>query len=216
MNTTVSVENNNQKKWEPNREGSKFSEWLKSKKQSNKNIVESDISDQAAIILSKCIDPNAQISSNLNSTGLVIGQVQSGKTLSMTSVTAMAKDNGFGIVIIMSGSVSPLSFQTARRITKELKGRKMYRIINENLVPLFYEIYENKTKKFIREPYNNCRQILPNTYLHNGYIDILNTEILKKKTISGTKILPYLMDKSEYHDIDTEEDFKIIENKFFN
>ena len=48
----------------------------------------------------------------------------------MTSVTAMAKDNGFGIVIIMSGSVSPLSFQTAGRITAELKGRRMYRIIN--------------------------------------------------------------------------------------
>ena len=79
MNTTVSVENNNQKKWEPNREGSKFREWLNSKKQSNKNIVESDISEQAAIILSKCIDPNNQNSSNLESTGLVIGQVQSGK-----------------------------------------------------------------------------------------------------------------------------------------
>ena len=101
-------------------------------------------------------------------------------------------------------------------IPYEKSPYKMYRIINENLVPLFYEIYKNKNKKFIREPYNNCRQILPNTYLHNGYIDILNTEILKKKTISGTKILPYLMDKNEYHDIDTEEDFKIIEKKFFN
>ena len=64
------------------------------------------------------------------STGLVIGQVQSGKTLSMTAVSAMAQDNGFGIVIVMSGSVSPLSNQTASRLVKDLKGRKIKKIIN--------------------------------------------------------------------------------------
>ena len=91
----------------------------------------------------------------------------------------------------------------------------MYKIIKNKLMPLFRDIY-SKEGKFINEPFNQCRQVLPNTYLHNGYIDILNTSILENKTISGLKIYPYLMDKSEYHDIDTEEDFKIIENKFFN
>ena len=47
----------------------------------------------------------------------------------------------------------------------------------------------------IKEPYNQCRQILPKTYLHNGYIDILNTEMIEKGTISGTKIYPYIMNK---------------------
>ena len=61
---------------------------------------------------------------------LVIGQVQSGKTLSMTAVSAMAMDNGFGIVIVMSGAVSPLSFQTAERIAEELEGRRIIKIIN--------------------------------------------------------------------------------------
>ena len=32
MNTTVSVENNNQKKWEPNREGPRFKDWIEIKK----------------------------------------------------------------------------------------------------------------------------------------------------------------------------------------
>ena len=90
---------------------------------------------------------------------------------------------------------------------------KMYRVINDSLIPLFYEIYKNN--EIIKEPFNQCRQLLHPTYLHNGYIDILNTSILKNKTISGTKIYPYLMDKSEYHDIDTEDDFKIIENYLF-
>ena len=73
------------------------------------------VSDESSEILSKCIDPKKNNLEKNNSTGLVIGQVQSGKTLSMTAVTAMAKDNGFGIVIVMSGNVTTLSSQTAER-----------------------------------------------------------------------------------------------------
>ena len=130
MNTTVSVDNKKQKKWEPNREGPRFKEFLEIKKKDNINIDEKSISDQASIILSKCINPSEFEDVKLESTGLVIGQVQSGKTLSMTSVAAMAKDNGFGIVIVLSGAVTPLSFQTAERIAKELKGRRIIKIIN--------------------------------------------------------------------------------------
>ena len=81
MNTTVSVENKNQKKWEPNREGPRFKEFFEIKKEDNIDINEKSISDQASLILSKCINPNEFEEVNLNSTGLVIGQVQSGKTL---------------------------------------------------------------------------------------------------------------------------------------
>ncbi len=83
---------------------------------------------------------------------------------------------------------------------------KMYRIIDNNLEPLF------KTVDNIVEPYNECRQKLPTTYLHNGYIDILNTNIVKEKTISGNKILPYVMSKEEIHDIDELKDIKLILN----
>ena len=82
---------------------------------------------ESAEILSMCGNPSKKKNS---STGLVFGYVQSGKTLSMTSVAAMAKDNGFGIVIVLSGAVTPLSFQTAERIAKELKGRRIIKIIN--------------------------------------------------------------------------------------
>ena len=59
----------------------------------------------------------------------------------------------------------------------------------------------------IKEPYNQCRQVLPKTYLHNGYIDIFNTEILKQETLSGCTIYPYIMSKNDTIDIDTEEDW---------
>ena len=78
------------------------------------------VSDEASEILSKCIDEKNNLENN--SAGLVIGQVQSGKTLSMT-VSAMAKDNGFGIVIILSGNVKALSTQTAERFEESLDSK---------------------------------------------------------------------------------------------
>ena len=61
----------------------------------------------------------------------------------------------------------------------------------------------------INEPYNKCRQQLPKTFLHNGYVDIMNSRtILKYKSVTGNYIYPYVMDKSEYHDIDTIEDWE--------
>lgn len=83
---------------------------------------------------------------------------------------------------------------------------KMYRIINNNLEPLFKKV-DN-----IVEPFNECRQKLPSTYLHNGYIDILNTNIIKENTVTGNKILPYLMSEDEIHDIDELKDIKLILN----
>jgi len=78
---------------------------------------------------------------------------------------------------------------------------KMYSIQNNTLVPLFKKVND------IDEPYNICRQTLPETYLHNGYIDIFNTDIIKKDTISGDKILPFLMKQTDTIDIDSISDW---------
>lgn len=85
---------------------------------------------------------------------------------------------------------------------------KMYTIENNILKPLFKEI--NYKQEILREPYNECRQKLPQTYLHNGCIDIFNTEILNKKTVTSNKIYPYLMECKEINDIDTIEDLELI------
>jgi CMP-N-acetylneuraminic acid synthetase len=51
------------------------------------------------------------------------------------------------------------------------------------------------------EAFNMPRQILPPTYLHNGCIDVIRTRtILEKKSMTGDKILGYVMD--EHLDID--------------
>ena len=94
------------------------------------------------------------------------------------------------------------SLRTVIKIDKS--PYKMYQIDTNNnkLIPLFNEF------KDIKEPYNQCRQILPECYLHNGYIDILKIETLKNGSISGNNIYPYLMNKDEDIDIDTLEDWK--------
>ncbi len=82
---------------------------------------------------------------------------------------------------------------------------KMYHINWENneLEPLYME-YNG-----IREPYNQCRQVFPQTYIHNGCIDIIKIgTILEKKSMTGDRIYPYVMNENETDDIDTETDFE--------
>jgi hypothetical protein len=156
VNIRISALNSNNskklKKWEPNREGLRFKEFIDIKKEKgdidiDEKIIKS-ISNEASDILGKCINPNNFEKINLDSTGLVVGQVQSGKTLSMTAVSALAMDNGFGIVIVMSGAVSPLSFQTAERIAEELEGRRVIKIINNPREDWSEEENKEKIKNF--------------------------------------------------------------------
>lgn len=54
-------------------------------------------------------------------TGLVLGRVQSGKTMSFTGVTALAHDNGFPLVIILAGTKNNLVGQTTSRLSRDLE-----------------------------------------------------------------------------------------------
>jgi N-acylneuraminate cytidylyltransferase len=86
---------------------------------------------------------------------------------------------------------------------------KMYTIDDSRLCPLFENI------DGIVEPYNQARQLLPKTYLHNGYLDIVKTEnLILTDSITGKRIMPYLLKKDETDDIDTIEDWEKSEEKF--
>jgi hypothetical protein len=69
-------------------------------------------------ILSDCIDPVGQPVIN---TGLVIGYVQSGKTMSFTGLTALARDNGYQIVILLAGTTNNLVEQSYDRVRNDLE-----------------------------------------------------------------------------------------------
>jgi hypothetical protein len=53
---------------------------------------------------------------------LVVGEVQSGKTMSFTSLIALAHENGFPIVIVLAGTKDALLTQTSKRLIRDLNA----------------------------------------------------------------------------------------------
>ena len=75
------------------------------------------IKTEAVSVLSKCVDPTAP---PRKETGLVVGYIQSGKTMSFTAVTALARDNGFQMVIVIAGMSLNLRDQSTKRLEDDL------------------------------------------------------------------------------------------------
>lgn len=76
------------------------------------------LKQEALRILSRCVPPTA---SDGEETGLVIGYVQSGKTMSFTTVAAIARDNGYRLIIVITGISKPLFEQSRDRLLKDLQ-----------------------------------------------------------------------------------------------
>jgi CMP-N-acetylneuraminic acid synthetase len=61
----------------------------------------------------------------------------------------------------------------------------------------------------ISEPYNMPRQALPDVYWQTGYVDATWAEtILLKNSMTGTRILPLVINPSEWIDIDSPDDWR--------
>ncbi len=69
-------------------------------------------------ILSRC-NPHDAVG-NVETTHLVVGYVQSGKTMSFTGLTALALDNHYRMVVYLAGSKTNLLDQTSKRLKKDL------------------------------------------------------------------------------------------------
>ena len=111
----------NNSKWQPY-QGEEIEALLKHKgftdNTGNINATGDRVIDETFKILEMCGNPSKQ---QIIETGLVIGYVQSGKTLSFTSVAALANDNQYQIVIIIAGTSIPLSEQSFERMKKDLR-----------------------------------------------------------------------------------------------
>jgi len=68
-------------------------------------------------ILSRCMPPN---STDGGMTGLVVGYVQSGKTMSFTALAALARDNNYRLVIVLAGTKNNLFSQSWDRLNEDL------------------------------------------------------------------------------------------------
>ncbi len=91
-------------------------------------------------ILSHCNPHNA--TDRQQTTHLVVGYVQSGKTMSFTGLSALALDNGYRIIVYLAGTKNNLLEQTSKRLKKDLIS---VRPKNSSV----YKIRENPTEKNI-------------------------------------------------------------------
>ena len=81
---------------------------------------------------------------------------------------------------------------------------KMWERVDGHLKPLL----QWKTP----EPYNAPRQELPVIYWQNGYVDITRVRtILEKRSMTGERILPYVIDTAFPVDLDSIEGFEMAE-----
>lgn len=74
--------------------------------------------DESLSILGRCIPPTA---ADAHEAGLIVGNIQSGKTMSFTTVSALARDNGYRMVIVITGTVKILSNQSIKRLANQLR-----------------------------------------------------------------------------------------------
>ncbi len=77
-----------------------------------------EVCGAAASILGRGISP---ADANGHETGLVVGYVQSGKTMSFEAAAALARDNGFQMVIIVAGTSNPLFELSTGRVRRDLR-----------------------------------------------------------------------------------------------
>jgi hypothetical protein len=78
------------------------------------------IRDEAVGILGRCKPPQARADPV---TGLAVGYVQSGKTMSFTTVAALARDNDYQLIVVITGTSKPLFSQSNDRLERDLRLR---------------------------------------------------------------------------------------------
>jgi hypothetical protein len=122
MTEIIEIQNSNANgEWQPF-VGDETIELLRSKGFANadKTLNENGerILNETYRIMQVCGNPNNPTN---NETGIVIGYVQSGKTLSFTTLTALARDNNYQIVIVIAGVSTNLVNQSTNRLSNDLR-----------------------------------------------------------------------------------------------
>jgi len=152
-----------------------------------------NLRDETTNILSHCNSHNAI--DNPETTHLVVGYVQSGKTLSFTGLAALALDNGYRVIVFLAGTKNNLLKQTSKRLRKDLiesvDGNNNY-----------FKIHSNPTVDVMEELIGHIESsdkpiILIPILKHYDHINKL-TEIFKS---------------SDYHDVMANETVLIVDDE---
>ena len=131
----------------------KFIDYIRRSESNPKGLSNAAIAtfrEEACDVLAHC---NPHYAVNLpETTHLAVGYVQSGKTMSFTGVTALAKDNGYRVIIYLAGTKNNLLDQTQKRLRKDLIGKNG---ANND----YYKIHPNPTATDIDDIVGNLESI---------------------------------------------------------
>ena len=110
--------------WIHNLDKTKFDYWKRYKTYLSRNDNSFPIDDLDKItdvILDKCVNPN--IPGRWDRRGMVVGNVQSGKTANYIGLINKAIDTGYKLIIVIAGSLGSLRIQTQLRVDSGVIGR---------------------------------------------------------------------------------------------
>lgn len=95
-------------------------------------------------ILTECGNPTSNDPWQIR--GLVMGDVQSGKTANYTGLIAKAADAGYKVIVLLTGMIEELRKQTQERLDEGFVGRNSRDVLGENMnmQPVGAGIYRNK------------------------------------------------------------------------
>ena len=99
---------------------SRYKTYLQTQKHFAPDVIKStdDLTDD---VMDYLFDPNLR-KVEVDKKGLVVGHVQSGKTMNFTSLICKASDAGFNLIIILAGIHNNLRSQTQTRLDEEFLG----------------------------------------------------------------------------------------------
>ncbi|NIF24089.1 Z1 domain-containing protein [Candidatus Pantoea multigeneris] len=152
---------------------------------------------EAQRILGRCLPPTEPAG---RETGLVVGYVQSGKTMSFETVISLARDNGYGLVIVLAGTKNNLRDQSEKRLKKDLgidDGENWYHYSNPS-ANVKRQI-EDKIVAWIKKP--TKKAILITVLKHGGHLENL-AALVKKLSVSDVPSL-IIDDESDQASLNT-------------
>ncbi len=147
-----------------------------------------NLRNSAVHILNHCNPHNAV--TNLPTTHLVVGYVQSGKTMSFTSLIELALDCRYKVIIILAGITNNLLTQTCKRLRNDL-------ICNNSLNNGKFKLHQNpdtnKSKEIIRNLKLNDAIVVISVLKHydriNKVAELFENEDIKELIKNETAII---------------------------
>lgn len=99
----------------------RYTTYLQNTKKFSPNVID-EIDRLTDDILDKLYDPTIRNIKGIDKKGLVVGQVQSGKTANYTGLICKAADAGFNLIIVLAGLHNNLRSQTQHRLDEDFLG----------------------------------------------------------------------------------------------